>query len=1420
MQPDYKYKTYKPKSTGQATYNYKPQTFTTTPMTSEEKTKASLQSQKENLKKRLEAVGVSPDELSESAIDNRSIMEKALNLKNDQGMLMDLFEIINRPVQMTKGLISGLAEGQDPFKAAWDGLAGNAEISSAELLQDLGVIEDPEQLGGFGKFAVNVAGDILLDPLTYFGGPIAWMKKGGLLGKKQVAEEIVNSTLKEATKLGGKFNTIDDLFKRADELKNLVPTNELDTFIKKSVLFEDDLLKAYNLVDGQTGNLMDASKNLKGASGTKVRLEKKAVKEASKAAPGQAFESQAISGTFKLINKKLGELADNLFVAAEVANNKLDDLYFFYRKGDKYLKSAIKMDVKGLIPTTPKGALSKGWANLMSPSIGFKDGEVFIKPEFFKNYSKQTAEALDKSMQDLYVILGKENSDKFVNILKGLQKTPGKRAVAGRGKGITDKFLPEEIALLDDGLRKLFKAKYADEFIFVPYADDLKIFKAESLADQLDFKSYFQAPSGKKITKTTQESLRFMSELKPTQGFDITSALDDSEELISQLFNTERKSGVIGRLINAAAASDYAILSAPANIWKQAESAVKYAFNYTAGLPRELIGKIKGIQGKAGQRMMNYSRKLAQIQKKMATTNPEAGRILTNISEFANIDEAGNLIARSRDYAFSDILDSMTTQLANGGDIILPATIDDITKKNFLGALNKLDRRYKDVVGPLNARIIKSSENGMKISVDLTVKELKELMQAIDPVDAQSLIKFGRKEITDEMKELFTKHGDEIKQFLKLKDDVTGVLINELGFQNLPDEMKGTLGYLRHSLSDAAKKRLKSTAPITKRQFISGGTDVLKQRNYLGSIDETNAAMREFMGLDYDLLDADAFNSMEDLIRITAAKEEQGNLVKALLDGTNQNGDSLFKKLPNQQQALETLGPDFKVFEATGNFKDEFSKLYKNLSPEAQSAVSEFFEGFGAETAEVFAMHKSAYNILKSVERAYVEMPKAIKMFDKFMNAWKGITLVSPGFHMRNLFGNMTNSYLVGMGFTDQARYSTKAFKDFNVFKRFRNTVAESGLDAIPDDVQREAYLRVLDYFESGVAQTHKGIRDLEGVKQALKVKPGAKGYQKLLEANFNLAEHSDDIQRYMLYQWGMDSSKKAIEKEMVGSSAEAIANRIRNTGSEKVSEALFDYSHLTSFEKEYMKRLFPFYTFMKSNLVFQSKNLFYRTGRYASLGRAYDYWNEDMAGISTDEMPDYMQDNMWLPLPMLVSKDDKEAIAFLKLNLPVSDFTELVEQPFAKGIQSLSVPFKMIIELGMGRDTFTSQQLEKYPGEANRMAEGEGALSFIRAKDGTLALSSNPLIQKLADDLGLRVPKNYASIALDLIDSASGYQSASSAATDVFSRLSLIGATDRDRIELTGLYQELERLRNLRSLYEQEENAKLPTLEELGLKN
>jgi len=399
MQPDYKYKTYRPRSTtGQATYDYKPSTFTTTPITDEQKVQASLQSQKENLKTRLEAVGVTPDDLSTSAVDNRSIMEKALNLDADQGMLMDLFEVLDRPVQMTKGLISGLAQGEDPFKAAWDGLSGQTEISSAELLQDLGVIEDPEQLGGFGKFALNVAGDMLLDPMTYFGGPLAWMKKGGLLGKKQVTEQILTSVVTKANKLGGSFGSIDDLIKRADELKNIKPTNKVDEFIKQSILDEADVLAKFDMVDGETGKLIGATTDLKKATGKEIRFASKGPQK--KGTKGLKFEQDSATGTFKLIKKKFGDLSDNIFVATGKASDIFDDVNLIYRQGNKYIKSAVKMDVKGMLEEGVKVAARRTWANLYGPHLKVtENGTLEITEKIVEEKTKKVTMLLDNAGQ-------------------------------------------------------------------------------------------------------------------------------------------------------------------------------------------------------------------------------------------------------------------------------------------------------------------------------------------------------------------------------------------------------------------------------------------------------------------------------------------------------------------------------------------------------------------------------------------------------------------------------------------------------------------------------------------------------------------------------------------------------------------------------------------------------------------------------------------------------------------------------------------------------------------------------------------------------------------------------------------------------------------------------------------------------------
>ena len=299
-----------------------------------------------------------------------------------------------------------------------------------------------------------------------------------------------------------------------------------------------------------------------------------------------------------------------------------------------------------------------------------------------------------------------------------------------------------------------------------------------------------------------------------------------------------------------------------------------------------------------------------------------------------------------------------------------------------------------------------------------------------------------------------------------------------------------------------------------------------------------------------------------------------------------------------------------------------------------------------------------------------------------------------------------------------------------------------------------------------------------------------------------------------MLYNWSVNKNSKKFLKQF--DNQKDLLVKARAEASRTVTDALFDYSHLTNFEKEYMKRLFPFYTFMKNNLVFQAKNIVKNPGAYARTGRAYKYATEDLAGINTEDMPDYMAENMWLPIPMQISKDDKEAVAFLKTNLPLSDFVSLVENPFREGANTITAPVKLLFELGTGTDSFTGSPIKEFPGEVSRA--DSGVLKGIRDERGTLALSGDPMVQKIANDLGLRVPKNYASIGLDVLDSVLGNQSAGEGVADVLTRFGVIGAQSTENLELTKLYQDLEQLRYLQKLYEQQTGKKLPTKSQIGL--
>ena len=94
--------------------------------------KNKLQDQLENYKTRLSNKGVDPEEVT----DDRNLLEKALNLKKDQNILFDIFEILDRPRNALFTGIKNANEGKDFVKGLEQGITGKKETSGKDLLMD------------------------------------------------------------------------------------------------------------------------------------------------------------------------------------------------------------------------------------------------------------------------------------------------------------------------------------------------------------------------------------------------------------------------------------------------------------------------------------------------------------------------------------------------------------------------------------------------------------------------------------------------------------------------------------------------------------------------------------------------------------------------------------------------------------------------------------------------------------------------------------------------------------------------------------------------------------------------------------------------------------------------------------------------------------------------------------------------------------------------------------------------------------------------------------------------------------------------------------------------------------------------------------------------------------------------------------
>ena len=291
-----------------------------------------------------------------------------------------------------------------------------------------------------------------------------------------------------------------------------------------------------------------------------------------------------------------------------------------------------------------------------------------------------------------------------------------------------------------------------------------------------------------------------------------------------------------------------------------------------------------------------------------------------------------------------------------------------------------------------------------------------------------------------------------------------------------------------------------------------------------------------------------------------------------------------------------------------------------------------------------------------------------LNFIDKANTMFKKLSTLTPGFQIRNYFGNSTNMYLAGMPLKDIPVYQTKAA---NILNQSEDLIKKYAKGIKFTKEEANAWELLQEFRKGGFNKAGTAVRDLEKVEESIRVGKGIKPLNTASKWSMKANEATDAMNRMAMLMYAKNN-KGFIQKLGASDAIQA------------VKYALMDPSNMSDVERNVIKKLIPFYTFTKQNLMFQATNIAKNAPKYnrliKSINKAYDT-------VGKDNYYQYQKEAMQIPLPF---KDSEGNQVFLKANLPLSDLGEFVSDPIGRTTASLTPLIKAPIEMRTGKSLYT----------------------------------------------------------------------------------------------------------------------------------
>lgn len=318
-------------------------------------------------------------------------------------------------------------------------------------------------------------------------------------------------------------------------------------------------------------------------------------------------------------------------------------------------------------------------------------------------------------------------------------------------------------------------------------------------------------------------------------------------------------------------------------------------------------------------------------------------------------------------------------------------------------------------------------------------------------------------------------------------------------------------------------------------------------------------------------------------------------------------------------------------------------------------------------------------NKMSKMQQAELQ-PKLLTLYDKFLKSWKAAnTLVAPSFHVQNAASNAFQSFL-SIGSDALNPKSIKLAKNILSTNDPYQTVKISGKKYTYQKLNRLAK-------KYGVIDENFAAYDFG------KDKP----------TRWELGQRNADLQKLSDVKWKDSPIWDSVlqTSTVIGSNIESIQRmnlwigRLKKgddfeEATRKVDQFLFDYSDLTDFEQNIMKRVIPFYTFMRKNIPMELEAMLNTPSIFRNINYGInEIQNMDENTVPENKRNEWRQDYIEIPYSRNLT-DTSENIG---IN-PQFPYQQLDRLDVDKLIGSTSPLIKMPLEAYTGSYAYTGMDI------------------------------------------------------------------------------------------------------------------------------